>query len=104
MPENTSQEKPDIMAVETFKENVALESESISVAKPKVHFSLLSAIGVQYAPVGAPLAIGAYLSLAIGLGGSPAYFWGFIVMGVFQLPVCLAISELASALPHSSGT
>jgi hypothetical protein len=72
--------------------------------KPKTHFSLLGAIGVQYSLTSAPLAIGFYLSMVIGLGGSPAYFWGFIVMGFFQLFVCLAICELASAIPHSAGS
>ncbi|KAJ6785474.1 hypothetical protein PWT90_01184 [Aphanocladium album] len=40
--------------------------------KPKVHFSLMSAIGVQYSVTSGPIAIGAYMSLAIDLGGSPA--------------------------------
>lgn len=71
--------------------------------KPKVHFSLLGAIGVQYSVTSAPLAIGAYLSLAIGLGGSPAYFWGFFMVGFFQFAVCLVTAEIASAIPHSSG-
>ncbi|KAM3473670.1 hypothetical protein MY8738_008246 [Beauveria namnaoensis] len=71
--------------------------------KPKVHFSLLGAIGVQYSVTSAPIAIGAYMSLAIGLGGSPAYFWGFFMVGFFQLLVCLATAELASAIPHCSG-
>lgn len=42
--------------------------------------------------------------MAIGLGAPAAYFWGFIVMGFFQLFVCLAVCELASALPHSAGS
>lgn len=71
--------------------------------KPKVHFTLLSAIGVQYSVTAPPIAIGTYLSLVIGLGGSPAYFWGFILMGVMQTATCLAVAELASAIPHSSG-
>jgi choline transport protein len=71
--------------------------------KPKVHFSLLSAIGVQYSVTAPPIAIGTYLSLVVGLGGSPAYFWGFVLMGVMQLATCLAVAELASAIPHSSG-
>lgn len=82
---------------------LTLESQLSEVVRPKVHFSLLSAIGVQYSVTGAPIAIGTYLSLIMGLGGSPAYFWGYVVMGFFQLASCMAISELASAIPHSSG-
>jgi amino acid transporter len=79
------------------------EPERSKEVKPKVHFGILSAIGVQYSVTGAPIAIGTYLSLIVGLGGSPAYFWGYIVMGFFQLATCLSIAELASAIPHSSG-
>ncbi|KAL4894125.1 amino acid/polyamine transporter I [Aspergillus ambiguus] len=75
----------------------------IGEVKPKVHFGLISAIGVQYSVTGAPIAIGTYLSLTIGLGGSAAYFWGYVMMGFFQLTTCLAMCELASAIPHSSG-
>lgn len=74
-----------------------------AAVRPKVHFSLLGAIGLQYSVTSAPIAIGAYLSLAIGLGGSPAYFWGFFAVGLLQLAACLAAAELASAIPHSSG-
>ncbi|RJE25244.1 hypothetical protein PHISCL_02394 [Aspergillus sclerotialis] len=75
----------------------------IGEVRPKVHFSLISAIGVQYSVTGAPIAIGSYLSLTIGLGGSAAYFWGYVMMGFLQLTTCLAVCELASAIPHSSG-
>ncbi|KAB8218864.1 amino acid permease-domain-containing protein [Aspergillus novoparasiticus] len=60
--------------------------------------------GIQYSVTGAPVAIGTYLSVTIGLGGSPAYIWGFIMMGLFQLTTCLAVAELASAIPHSSAS
>ncbi|KAB8217743.1 amino acid/polyamine transporter I [Aspergillus novoparasiticus] len=71
--------------------------------RPKVHFNLFSALGQQYSITAAPLAIGVYLSLVTGLGGPPGYFWGFILVGFFQFIVCLAVGELASATPHSSG-
>ena len=91
-----------IVSHDTNVEEKAAAEGEIAI-KPKVHFSLLGAIGVQYSVTSAPIAIGAYLSLAIGLGGSPAYFWGFFMVGFFQLFVCLATAELASAIPHSSG-
>lgn len=92
-------------ASEQYTES-AHKNESIDQGEvqPKTHFSLLGAIGVQYSLTSAPLAIGFYLSMVIGLGGSPAYFWGFVVMGFFQLLVCLAVCELASAIPHSAGS
>ncbi|KAJ3497091.1 hypothetical protein NLG97_g2166 [Lecanicillium saksenae] len=79
------------------------EAISNSDTRSKVHFSLLAAVGVQNSVTCAPIAIGTYLSLAIGLVGSPAYFWGFFMVGFFQFAMCLATAELASAIPHSSG-
>lgn len=82
------------------------KSEGVQVGEivqPKVKFNLLAAVGVQYSVTAAPVAIGTYLSLIVGLGGSPTYFWGYILTGFFQFAVALAVSELASAMPHSSG-
>lgn len=93
-------------------EHIVLRTDSIASEEkaggsgssgPGVHFSVLSALGVQFSVTGAPLTLGTYLSLTIGVGGSPAYFWGFIMVGFFQLAVGLAVSELASAIPHTSG-
>lgn len=83
------------------KENV---SEDAHDARSKVHFSMLGALGLQFSITGAPITLGTYLSLTIGAGGSPGYFWGFVMVGFFQFIVGLAVAELASALPHSSGT
>lgn len=70
---------------------------------PAVHFTFWSALGIQYSLTSAPLALGLYLSLVVGLGGSPVFVWGFLLVGVMQLAPCLAIAELASAIPHSAG-
>ena len=95
---------PDVIPVPSAASTATqLKEDDASITRPKTHFSLLGAIGVQYSVTSAPIAIGTYMSLAIGLGGSPAYFWGFFMVGFLQLAVCLAAAELASAIPHSSG-
>jgi len=78
-------------------------SHDVGVVQPKKHFTRLQALGLQFSVNGAPITVGLYLSLAIGVGGAAGYFWDFIVVAVFQLLACLAIAELASAIPHSSG-
>lgn len=78
-------------------------SEGVGEFAPKVHFKLWSALGYQYCAQATPLVVGTYLSLAIGLGGSAGYFWCFVFVGIFQLIFCLAASEMASGIPHSSG-
>lgn len=103
MAETKIPEKLEAMSDTVAEHPQTNQSDRTGTVQPKVHFSLLSAIGVQYSVTGAPIAIGSYLSLTIGLGGSPAYFWGYFMMGFFQLTTCLAMSELASAIPHSSG-
>lgn len=95
--------KPTVSHDTSLQVQDKTDSNGETAVKPQVHFSLLGAIGVQYSVTSAPIAIGAYLSLSIGLGGSPAYIWGFFMVGFFQLAVCLATAELASAIPHSSG-
>lgn len=99
----SEKEASHIMYAENEHREMAEEPARHINVKPKVHFSLLSAIGVQYSVTAPPIAIGTYLSLVVGLGGSPAYFWGFVLMGVMQTATCLAVAELASAIPHSSG-
>ncbi|KAF3024782.1 hypothetical protein E8E14_007757 [Neopestalotiopsis sp. 37M] len=69
----------------------------------KKHFSLWSSLGVQFSVTASPLTLGTYLSLNMGVGGAPGYFWGFIFVGVFQLIGTLVTAEIASSLPHSSG-
>ncbi|OQU98455.1 hypothetical protein CLAIMM_04241 [Cladophialophora immunda] len=104
-PEYSEMEKESVSGEANAPSDITnIEPGQISpVVKPKVKFNLLAAIGVQYSITGAPVAIGTYLSLVVGLGGSPAYFWGYILTGFFQFAVALAAAELASAIPHSSG-
>ncbi|KAJ5108252.1 amino acid transporter [Penicillium angulare] len=67
------------------------------------HFNLWSTLGINYSAIGTPLSIGTYLSFSFALGGSPAYIYGYLVAGFMQIIVCLSLSELAAAYPHSSG-
>jgi hypothetical protein len=94
-------------ANDTNLESISTDSEQLAVVvgdvTPKVHFSLFQTLGMAFSITGAPLAIGLYLSLVIGVGGSPFYIWGFGFVVFFQMIVCVAVAEIASAIPHSSG-
>jgi len=50
----------------------------------------------------APISIGVYTALVIGLGGYSFDFWALVVATFFQLITCVAVTELASAIPYSS--
>ena len=84
-------------------EQPSTEGPVIGEVQPKVHFNLLQTLAMNFSITCTPLSIGAYLSLIIGLGGSPFYIWGFFFASVFQLILGVAVAEIASAIPHSSG-
>lgn len=73
------------------------------IVKPKVHFNIWQTLGMNFSLTAAPIGVGAYLALIVGLGGPPFYIWGFLFAAVFQIVTCVAVAELASAIPHSSG-
>ncbi|KAH8587124.1 putative choline and nitrogen mustard permease [Bisporella sp. PMI_857] len=69
----------------------------------KTHFNLWSTLGMSYTVVGTPLTIGTYLAFGIGVGGSPVFFYGYIVATLFQIIICISLAEMAAVFPHSSG-
>lgn len=79
------------------------ESLATGQIKPKVHFKRWQTLGMNFSITATPVAIGTYLSLVMGLGGTPYYIWGFVFAAGFQLVVGLVVAEIASAIPHSSG-
>jgi choline transport protein len=96
--------KSGVQSTEMRKvDSLTADSVGVGEVKPKVHFNLLTTFGVQFSVTATPLALGTYTSLTIGVGGSAGYFWGFIFVGIFQFITCLAVAEIASAIPHSSG-
>ena len=65
--------------------------------------SLWSVVGVQYSITASPIAIGGFLQLVVGAGGSPYFFWGLIVAIFGQFLVAFSLAELAASYPHTSG-
>jgi choline transport protein len=66
-------------------------------------FSVLSAIGIQFSITGTPLAVGSYIVFTLGAGGSPFFFYAFLVAAAGQLILCTCMAEIASVFPHASG-
>jgi choline transport protein len=95
---------PDALHIERREDLPASAIEGThEVIQLKRHFSIWASIGVNYSVSATPLTVGSNLALAIGVGGSPMFFYGFLFTGFFQMILCLAMAELASAMPHSSG-
>src|SRR5690348_4679517 len=96
-------EKKDTATFSEHSTPPSTEGPVMGEVQPKVHFNLFHTLAINFSITCTPLSIGAYLSLIIGLGGSPFYIWGFLFASVFQLILGLAVAEIASAIPHSSG-
>lgn len=90
---------PALDTVETSREGSVYEVTQLD----KNRFNLWSTIGIQFSVTAAPLGIAGYITLITGVGGSPFYFWGFLVAVTGQLLVALSLAELSSAYPHTSG-
>lgn len=71
---------------------------------PTLHFNLWSTLGIAYSLTSTPIAIGTYLSVIVGVGGSPVFFFGYLLSAIMDLVVCLSLAEMAAVLPNSSGT
>lgn len=65
--------------------------------------NIWSTVGVQYSTTASPLALGAYLQLVLGAGGSPYLFWGILVAMSAQFLTAFSLAELAASFPHASG-
>lgn len=70
---------------------------------PEKPFKLWSTLGIAYSITSTPLAIGTYLAVSIGVGGSPVSIFGYIMAAVFNLCVCVSLAEMAAIMPHSAG-
>lgn len=67
-------------------------------------FNIWSTLGIAFSTTSVPIAIGTYLSISVGVGGSPVYIFAYIVASVMNLGVCASLAEVAAVYPHSSGT
>lgn len=69
----------------------------------KSRFNIWAAIGIQFSISATPLAVGVYITLVLGAGGSPYFFYAFLVAVLGQMLVCTCMAEIASVFPHASG-
>ena len=76
---------------------------SLEARELKPRFNIWAAIGIGFSITATPLAVGVYLVLILGAGGSPFFFYSFLVAAMGQLAVCLCLAEIASVFPHASG-
>ena len=90
-------------SADTIEYASPVERDTQEGESPKVHFNVWAALGVNFSITATPLTAGTYLALAVGVGGSPIFFYEYIFAAFFQIVLCLGMAEIASAIPHSSG-
>ncbi|KAB8217748.1 amino acid permease-domain-containing protein [Aspergillus novoparasiticus] len=96
--------KLEPLCAEPTRQEGQLVSEIDERQLPADRFSLWSTVGVQFSVTGSPLAIGSYLQLVMGAGGSPYFFWCLVVAIMGQFLICVSLAELSSVYPHAAGT
>lgn len=67
-------------------------------------FRIWSTVGIQYSVMSTPFAVGAFLSLSVGVGGSPVFFFAYVLVVIMNLCICCSLAEIAAVYPHASGT
>ncbi|KAK5312084.1 hypothetical protein LTR93_011475 [Exophiala xenobiotica] len=100
--DDTGMSKQDVTTPTEYPAPPSRDGEIVGEVQPKVHFNLWHSLAMNFSITCTPLAIGSYLSLVIGLGGSPYYIWAFLFGSFFQLILGLAVAGIASSIPHSS--
>lgn len=66
-------------------------------------FNLWSTLGMQYSLQSTSIAIGTYLSIVVGVGGSPVFFFGYILGVGMNFCIALSLAEIAAVFPNASG-
>ncbi|KZZ87666.1 choline transport protein [Moelleriella libera RCEF 2490] len=84
------------------KRQVSIENADLTVQTQKP-FGTLSAIGVGYGTTNTAVGLLLVLGSTIPFGGTPLFFWGFLLMIVVALATAISLAELASAMPHPGG-
>lgn len=91
-------EKTDHDAVE--RSSITNGAVTVQTMKP---FTTLSALGIGYGTTNTAIGLLLVLGSTLPMGGSPLFFWGFLVMALVGLATATTLAELASAMPHPGG-
>ena len=75
----------------------------VHASELKQDFNLWSTLGVAFSFIATPLSIGSYLAFSLGAGGSPYFFYGYLVAFTMHTLIATSLCEMAGFLPHTSG-
>ncbi|KAH7149007.1 amino acid/polyamine transporter I [Dactylonectria estremocensis] len=66
-------------------------------------FTVLSALGIGYGTTNTAVGLIFTVATTLSMGGSPLFFWGFLLMALVGLGTAVSLAELVSAMPHPGG-
>ncbi|KAH6679903.1 amino acid permease-domain-containing protein [Plectosphaerella plurivora] len=66
-------------------------------------FTTLSALGIGYGTTNTAVGLLLVLGSTLPMGGTPLFFWGFLIQAVVGLATATTLAELSSAMPHPGG-
>ncbi|OJJ05529.1 hypothetical protein ASPVEDRAFT_138175 [Aspergillus versicolor CBS 583.65] len=87
----------------SFLDNTHPGGSNAASTKLQEHFQLWGVVGVMASSQATCIVIGTFLSLIVGVGGPPAYIWGFITTGSLSYMVMLSLAEICAVYPCSAG-
>ncbi|KAH6992850.1 amino acid/polyamine transporter I [Fusarium venenatum] len=73
---------------------------TVQTVKP---FTTLSALGIGYGTTNTAVGLLLVLGSTLPMGGTPLFFWGFLIQTLVGLATATTLGELASAIPHPGG-
>ncbi|KAF4457093.1 HNM1-Choline permease [Fusarium austroafricanum] len=83
-------------------ETGSVQHDDITVQSVKP-FTTLSALGIGYGTTNTAVGLLLVLGSTLPMGGTPLFFWGFLIMAIVGLATATTLAELASAMPHPGG-
>ncbi|KAH6975119.1 amino acid/polyamine transporter I [Ilyonectria sp. MPI-CAGE-AT-0026] len=100
--------EPNTMSSKSEKvANEGVEGGSISHGDVTIQtqkpFTTLSALGIGYGTTNTAIGLLIVLGTTLPMGGSPLFFWGFLLMAGVGLATATTLAELTSAMPHPGG-
>ena len=94
-------EKTSMERIDTVQ---SLRIGEIHASELRQDFNLWSTLGIAFSYIATPLSIGSYLAFSLSAGGSPYFFYGYVLVFFMNTLVALSLCEMAGFLPHTAGT
>jgi choline transport protein len=103
-PSSAPSNKSPIMGEKTTEtiESGSVQNGNVTVQRIKP-FTTLSALGIGYGTTNTAVGLLLVLGSTLPMGGTPLFFWGFLIQAIVGLATATTLAEMSSAMPHPGG-